>query len=42
MLCVNDLPEKRVEDDRDPLWVQADASTLNGGRTEWKPQFSSY
>ncbi len=28
-----DLPEKRVEDDRDPLRVQADASTLNGGRT---------
>ncbi len=33
LLCVNDLPEKRVEDDRDPLRVQADASTLNGGRT---------
>ncbi len=33
VLCVNDLPEKRVEDDRNPLRSQADVSTLNEGRT---------
>lgn len=35
VLCVNELPEKRAEDDRNPLRAQAlDAFTLDRERSE--------